>query len=174
MVNPQASRFADFPFLGHNRSMSKTPPPKRIRQIKQPKKGAPIGNKNAEKFSTAAERQKAYRLYCMHLAAGYMGSSFYEPCVEDTVQSLMKKYPDEFDADLLRVARAKGRMYWEDVGNKGTIGKIKGFNAHSWKYNMANRLGWKDRSEHGFDDNTRAIFTMKSAKDLSGVKPDDE
>lgn len=138
----------------------------RKRNKKQPKAGAPVGNKNAEKFSTPAERQNAYQLYCIHLAAGYMGTSFYDPCVEETVQNLMKRYPDEFNVEQLRIARAKGRMFWEDVGNKGTIGKIKGFNAHSWKYNMANRLGWKDRSEHSLDAPTRAVFVMKMGKKL--------
>ncbi len=141
----------------------KTPTPKK------PSGGQPK-NKNAEKFGAAAERIEAFRLYCLHLAAGYSGSSFYEPCVEETIDNLKKKYPQDFDADLERRARAKGRMFWEDVGNKGTTGRIKGFNAHSWKFNMQNRLGWKDRSEHGLDAPTRAVFKLKMGKPLDTDK----
>lgn len=130
--------------------------------------GAPKGNKNAERFATAAERQRAYELYCMHLAAGFSGGCFYEPCVEETIKNLMERYPTEFDKDLERRARAKGRMYWEDVGNKGTVGRIKGFNSHAWKFNMQNRLGWKDRTEHGLDEDTLDVFTLKMGKKLGG------
>lgn len=130
--------------------------------------GAPHSNKNAEKFSTAAERAEAFRLYCLHIGAGYSGSSFYHPCVEETINNLMQRHPHEFDKELLAVARAKGRMLWEDIGKQGTVGKIRGFNSHSWKFNMQNRLGWKDRQEHGLDGPTRAVFKLKMGKKLDG------
>ena len=135
--------------------------------------GAPKGNRNAEALKTPKERAEAYKLYCLHIAAGYAGSSFYEPVVEDTMQDCMKRYPQEFDGDILRKARAKGRLIWEQIGFQGTTGKLKGFNAFSWKFNMQNRLGWKDRVETGFDEQTRAVFRMKSARTLK-VDEDEE
>jgi hypothetical protein len=147
--------------------MKKQPPtPKKPR-------GAPKGSANAEALKTPAERQEAYRLYCLHIGAGYMGNSFYEPVVEDTMQDYMKKYPAEFDLRLLAKARAKGRLVWEQVGFNGTVGKIKGFNAHSWGLNVKNRLGWKDRAEVGLDGPTRAVFKLKLGRqDLGDEKED--
>ncbi len=140
-----------------------------------PKKphGAQIGNRNAEVLRTPEARAEAYRLYCLHIAAGYAGSSFYDPVIEDIMQDTMKRYPDELDAGELSKARAKGRLVWEQIGFQGTIGKLKGFNAHSWKFNMQNRLGWKDRTETGLDKETRTIFTVRMGKDIGG-KDEDE
>lgn len=155
--------------------MAKKPrKPKSKIQFPLPKKkeGPPFGSKNALKFHTAEERQEAYRLYCLHIAAGYAGSSFYEPCVEETIENLLKRHPEEFDLIELKRARARGRMLWEDIGKQGTIGKIKNFNANSWKLNMQNRLGWKDRTETGMDRETRAVFTLRMGKELS--KPETE
>ncbi|ADB18104.1 hypothetical protein Psta_3441 [Pirellula staleyi DSM 6068] len=33
------------------------------------------------------------------------------------------------------------------MGNEGSNGKIKGFNAISWKFNMQNHFGWKEKRE---------------------------
>lgn len=151
---------------------------KNKRPVKAPKKpvqhgvgqgvggGAPEGNKHAERFPDSAARREAFRLYCLHIAAGYSGGSFYEPCVEDTINNLKKKYPEDFPDEPLQQARAKGRMFWEAVGKEGTIGKIKGFNSHAWKFNMQNRLGWKDKIETGLDAGMRAVFKMKMGKPL--------
>lgn len=153
--------------------MSKTPP-KRTRQFKQPKAGAPKGNLNAEVLDTPAKRQDAFRLYCIHIGAGYSATSFYEPVCDDTIDAMLVKYKDEFDMSKLRQAKNKGRLVWERIGLKGTIGEIKNFNAHSWKFNMQNRLGWKDRSEHGLDGPTRAVFKLRMGlKDLGAPKDDE-
>lgn len=149
--------------------MSKKPPRKQNKKI-----GAPKGNNNAEALKTPAERQEAFRLYCLHIAAGYAATSFYEPVCDDTIDDMLKRYPNEFNLKELRRARNKGRLVWEQIGLRGTIGKIKGFNAHSWKFNMQNRLGWKDRSETGFDKDTRAVFKLRMGKDLGPTAEDDE
>lgn len=145
-------------------------PPKKPRPKPIPPTGggAPKGNRNAEKLATPDARADAFRKYCLHLAAGFSGGCFYEPVLEETILAMVARYPAEFDMDEMRRARARGRMYWEDVGNKGTVGKIRGFNAHAWKFNMQNRLGWKDRSEMGLDKETRAVFKLKMGKDLDG------
>lgn len=133
--------------------------------------GAPVGNRNAEKLKTPEERKEAYRLYCIHIAAGYSGNSFYEPVTEDTMLATISRYPNELDLDKLAKAKAQGRLVWEQIGFQGTIGKLKGFNAFSWKFNMQNRLGWKEKHETGFDKDTRAVFRLRMGKDL-GKKPD--
>lgn len=153
--------------------MAKKRPPKPPPKQKKPE-GAPIGNKNAEKLTTPEERANAFRLYCLHLAAGFSGGSFYDPVLEDTMLAIVARYPAEFDLDDMRKARARGRLVWEQVGFNGTVGKIKGFNAHSWQLNMFNRLGWKNRQEVGFDKDTRAVFRLKMGKDLERKDEDAE
>ncbi len=37
--------------------------------------------------------------------------------------------------------------FWEKIGNAATLGKVPGFNATSWIFNMKNRFKWKDRIE---------------------------
>lgn len=138
------------------------------------KGGPPKGSKNALKCKDVESRQEAYKAYCLHIAAGFSGASFHTPCVEDTIQNYMKKYPTEFDLNELSRAKAKGRHVWEDIGFRGTIGRLKGFNALSWKCNVYNRFGWKDRTEAGFDKDTRAIFTLRMGKKLSKEESDDE
>jgi len=145
-----------------------------VKKPKPPKKpaGAPKGNNNAEALKTPKERADAFRLYCLHIAAGYASDSFYDPVCDDTMLDTIAKYPQELPAVELRKAKAKGRLVWEQIGFQGTIGKLKGFNAHSWKFNMQNRLGWKDRSEHGLDEPTRAVFKLKLGKQGLGKDHD--
>lgn len=152
--------------MGNNKYMEKKTPPKRIRHIKQNRAGAPTGSKNAERLKTPEERARAFKLYCDHIASGYSGASFHDPCVEKTMKRSMETYPDEFDPDFLDVARAKYLHHWEKIGNNGTIGAISGFNAQAWKFNMQNRHDWKDKNEHGLDSETRAVFKLKMGKSL--------
>lgn len=140
----------------------------------QPGSGAPHGNHNARKFDTAEERQAAFQAYCFHIAAGFSSESFHTPCVDKTVKAMLAKYPDEFDLDALDRAKAIGRHVWEDIGMQGTIGKIPGFNATSWRVNMFNRLGWAERQEHGFDKDTRKVFKLAMGKKLGTPKDEDE
>jgi len=48
------------------------------------------------------------------------------------------------------------RVFWEDMGIKGTRGTLRYFQAGSWYANMRNRFAWKDRSEvdHKSSDGT--------------------
>lgn len=145
----------------------KTPKPKKPR-------GAPLNNNNAEVLDTPTKRQAAFELYCIHIGAGYAANSFYEPVCDDTIDAMLIKYRDEFDLRKLKQAKNKGRLVWERIGLQGTIGKIKGFNAHSWGMNMKNRLGWKDRAEIGLDGPTRAVFKLRmGVKDLGAPKDDE-
>lgn len=138
------------------------------------KGGAPKGSKNALKCKDVEARQEAFKAYCYHLSAGFSGSSFHTPCVEDTIKNYLRNYPKEFDLNALSRAKAMGRHVWEDIGKRGTMGALKGFNALSWKCNMFNRLGWKDRQEHGFDENMRAVFKVSMGRDLGKPKDEDE
>jgi hypothetical protein len=34
--------------------------------------------------------------------------------------------------------------WWEDLGKRGSEGRVRGFNVGSWIFTMKNRFGWKD------------------------------
>ena len=125
------------------------------------KAGAPLGNKNAEKFTTPAERKEAFKAFCEHIAAGYSQDTFHKPCVFNTIMKMISDYPDEFDQEVLLMAKAEGKFFWESMGKLGAMGKIKGFNQQSWWRNMQNKLGWKDKIEHGGDGDSPIVVIKR-------------
>lgn len=109
---------------------------------------APLDNQFALKFKTSEERKDLCKKYCEHIEKGYSDESFPE-CDIDTLKKYMAEYPDDFQvfgADVDRSKRIR-RMFWEKIGILGTVGKLKGFSAKSWEFNMANRFGWRMRND---------------------------
>lgn len=130
------------------------------------------GNKYTQKFRTPSERAKAYKAFCDHISAGMSAKSFHDPCVENTILKMLKDYPNELDGDLLSQAKAKSCAVWEKIGMAGVSGKLPGFSAGAWIFNMKNRLGWKDKTEIGFDKEQPLVFRMNLGKSLKQEKGD--
>ena len=42
------------------------------------------------------------------------------------------------------VAVIRDQAWWEEIGRKGTLGQIPGFNAQAWMLVMKTRFGWSD------------------------------
>ena len=59
---------------------------------------------------------------------------------------LWQKENKEF-SEAVKEGEKRSQLFWEKVGIKGMVGKIPGFNATTWIFNMKNRQGWKDRQE---------------------------
>jgi hypothetical protein len=108
--------------------------------------GAPEGNENALRFKTPEERRQICEDYCTHIRQGFSDESFNQ-CRPATLGVYRKKYPIEFDAEKIEQARAERYRYWEALGIAGAMGKIPGFNAAAWIFNMKNRFGWRDKTE---------------------------
>ena len=107
---------------------------------------APKGNNYRMKWKTKKEREEAFALVYDHLAAGYSKESF--PYADwDTVERYCKDFPKEFPSEKLAEAMRIQRFEWESIGMDGAKGKIPGFNAASWIFNMKNRFRdeWQDR-----------------------------
>ena len=103
--------------------------------------GAPIGNNNAEKFQTPEERQKLALDYHEHCRQGLSDQAFYID--EGTLHRYEEEYPIDFGT--IKESRRLRRVFWEELGIRGSQGAIKGFNAVTWIFNMKNRFGWGDR-----------------------------
>lgn len=77
--------------------------------------------------------------YSKEAVAGQIGIS--KQCFYEWVQ----KHKDFGDA--VQRGESASQFYWEDLGMRGTLGQIKGFNASSWMFNMKNRFGWAEKSD---------------------------
>lgn len=130
-------------------NLEQTPSP--IQEDIRPSVGAPEGNHNAEKWGTPELRKQLLNAYCEHVKSGLSQSCFVE-CDMKTFKNYRAKYPIEFPSDVIEAAEREGAKLWEKIGVNGTVGKLAGFNAMSWKFNMQNRYKWKDRTDQTSDD----------------------
>ncbi len=98
------------------------------------------------KYPTPEKRREMWNKFCDHIAAGYSIKSFPE-CDYDTAYSYAKRFPEDCPMEEFNEAQRKSLLYWETMGAEGASGKIPGFNATSWIFNMKNRAGWVDKLE---------------------------
>jgi hypothetical protein len=70
--------------------------------------------------------------------AGKLGIS------RDTLYEWCRKYP-EF-SDTIKVGEMQSYAYWEEIGMKAMLGKMKGFRPSLWIFTMKARFGWRDNS----------------------------
>ena len=64
---------------------------------------------------------------------------------EDSLYEYIKKHPEFSEA--IKEGSLKSRLWWEKLGMGGAAGKLAGFNATAWIFNMKNRHNWKDKIE---------------------------
>lgn len=57
-----------------------------------------------------------------------------------------EKANDEFSY-AIKEGENQSNLWWAKIGMAGMTGKISGFNAATWIFNMKNRHGWKDKIE---------------------------
>lgn len=50
-------------------------------------------------------------------------------------------------SDAVKEGEQQSLAFWEILGIKGAMGKLKNFSAASWIFNMKNRHGWRDKQE---------------------------
>ena len=105
-----------------------------------------VGNENNKKFKTKAERVALCDAWCKHLRSG-LSKACFAPCSTKTLARVMEDHPIDFPAEKVEPAEAAYRVFWEDIGVRGMMGKIPGFSAATWIFNMKNRFGWRDKSE---------------------------
>lgn len=102
------------------------------------------GKKMLERFKTVAQKKKLLEDYIEHCKQGLSDDCF-PPCNIEIFDICAVQNPDIFDIDAIERARRERQLFWEKLGITGTLGKIRGFNAASWRSNMENRFG--DESE---------------------------
>jgi hypothetical protein len=82
-----------------------------------------------------------------HMTQGLSFESFagVVDSTKQTVYNWLELFPDFLDAK--QQGAAKCLLTWEKIGNTGTLGKIKNFNAASYRFNMMNRFKWSEKNE---------------------------
>lgn len=99
-----------------------------------------INKRALERFQTVAQKKKLLAEYIEHCKQGLSDECF-PPCSIDVFDACAALNPDIFDIDALERARRERQLFWEKLGITGTLGKIRGFNAASWKSGMQERFG---------------------------------
>lgn len=123
---------------------------------------APDGNNFNQKWKTPEERQEAFAAVCEHLEAGYSKKSF--PLADwDTVESYCERFPEDFPPEKMHETMRRHLMTWEKIGIDGAKGKLDGFNAASWIFNMKNRFkdDWRDKQETEHSGNAITVIVNK-------------
>ena len=84
-----------------------------------------------------------------HMAGGFSFESFAGLIGVD--RSTIYRWLDEQPAfkDAKKAGTEKSRLYWENIGVKGSAGQMPGWNPTGWIYNVKNRFPneWNDRKE---------------------------
>lgn len=94
-------------------------------------------NTGNEEFKTHAQKKKLLEDYIEHCKQGLSDECF-PPCDIGTFNALVAQNPDIFPVSAIARARRERQLFWEKLGITGTLGKIRGFNAASWRSNMEN------------------------------------
>ncbi len=119
--------------------------------------------------------------YCQalvdHLSEGLSFDSFPATLIErfgrgafvrkSTLYNWLKEHRDFLDAK--EEGTARGFKLWEMIGRNAAAGRIEGFSASAWIFNMKNRYGWRDRIEHTGDVNNPIAVKQIGQTELKSI-----
>ena len=77
--------------------------------------------------------------YSQEAAAAELGIAY------STFDNWLSSNKDFMEA--VKEGRRLSLLWWEKIGRTGMVGKLPGFNAATWIFNMKNRHGWADKSQ---------------------------
>ena len=116
-----------------------------------PKKaGAQKGNNFAVKLKDRASRQNAYDALCKWIADGWAYKSFvfyYDggAMTGEGIYEMVKRHPDEFDADKIEVANALAYQIWERRVKESANGENPHASTATLQMVMRVKFGWDKR-----------------------------
>jgi hypothetical protein len=86
-----------------------------------------------------------------HMALGFSFESFAGKIdvAEATINNWQNEHEEFLEAH--QIGKSKMRVFWEELGIVGTT-EGKNFNASAWKFNMQNKLKWKERVDQTTND----------------------
>lgn len=144
------------------------------KNINQKRKGgAQKGNQFGVKLKDPELRQMAYMSYCDWIAEGKSQASFAfkhgeHKCVSKTIESYIKKYPDEFLPIHKEYAIAKGMQKWEKIVEDSACGLNKEANTASLQMLMRNKFGWDKPDKEPVKEDTQLDNHLLILKPVDG------
>lgn len=102
--------------------------------------------------------------YCAQLIAHMSSGLSFETFAavikvnQDTIHEWAKVHPEFSEAK--KEAWSQNMLFWERVGMTGMAGKIQGFNAAVYIFNMKNRFKWRDVPVAETTDKERAYESV--------------
>lgn len=125
------------------------------------------------KFGTPEKRRAMWAALCKHVSDGFSLKSF-PICDEETCWSYSERFPEDCPYSEFEDAKREGLLFWEKIGVAGATGKLEGFNATSWIFNMKNRAGWTDKTENrNVDENGKTLPLVPASIQVIHVKAED-
>lgn len=122
------------------------------------------------KFGTPEKRRAMWDALCKHVSDGFSLKSF-PICDEETCWSYSERFPEDCPYSEFEDAKREGLLFWEKIGVAGATGKLEGFNATSWIFNMKNRAGWTDKTENrNVDENGKTLPLVPASIQVIHVK----
>lgn len=122
------------------------------------------------KFGTPEKRRAMWAALCKHVSDGFSLKSF-PICDEETCWSYSERFPEDCPYSEFEDAKREGLLFWEKIGVAGATGKLEGFNATSWIFNMKNRAGWTDKTENrNVDENGKTLPLVPASIQVIHVK----
>lgn len=127
-------------------------------------------NKYASVFKTQEQKERAFKSFCEHLAAGNSQWGWYidEPDLKCTAQTLLKYIEDEpqvFSPILKEIAHSKSFQSWFDTGRQMAKGELKGNTSpNTWALimrNMFSKFGWWDNEDKKEGPNAAYVNSIK-------------
>lgn len=116
----------------------------------------------------------------LHAKSGLSFATFAAECDvdQDTLYEWLKRHKEFSEAK--KKADALCQKWWERIGQAGLSGRIRGFNAAIWIFNMKNRFHWRDVQqidipEHNIKSSNKVYVTeWGNASESKTVKPEDD
>ena len=117
--------------------------------------------------------------YCKTLIETMTGGLSYEAAAAvigvntSTLYEWEKKHPEFSNAK--REAFGQSRLFWEKAGIGGMYmgGKDNPFNSTVWVFNMKNRFGWKDNTNHTIAADIKTTIKVDHAKEILKIAEED-
>lgn len=126
------------------------------------RRGRPKGSKDSYNRRSNTYTKEVPNIVTAFLKKGYSRDviSAHLGISKDTFLQWRKKHPELEKA--VEEGLIHSQLWWETLGIRAAQGKVRGFNASAWVFNMKNRFGWRDKTEvSGDEDKPISVRVVK-------------
>ena len=124
----------------------------KVSTVPAKRRGRPPGSKDSYRKGKNIYTKQVPEMVLAFLKKGYSRDviSAHLGITRNTLFKWEKEHPAL--AQAIEDGTVHSQLFWETLGIRAVQGRIKGFNATAWIFNMKNRFGWKDKTELSGDE----------------------